>query len=222
MAARYPARARTVRILATSCVTPIASPARTSAASMAFAARVPYCSTTSLYARASPLPPVAGADIVTVEGYQDDAVMAELRAAFNRHHALQCGFCTPGMLATARDIVLRLPGADEATIRHELSGNLCRCTGYMGIVAAIRSVLDARRSAQSDPAPSVPAVGSARAFTSFAVADEALGTAPLQAAPAANDAGAPRTGRAGRASKAALLCRMPSTPYGNSWPTCPR
>ncbi len=115
--------------------------------------------------------------------------MAELRAAFNRHHALQCGFCTPGMLATARDIVLRLPDADEATIRHELSGNLCRCTGYMGIVAAIRSVLDARRSAQSDPAPSVPAVASARAFTGFAVTDEALGTAPLQAAPAANDAG---------------------------------
>ncbi|MGN5477165.1 (2Fe-2S)-binding protein [Cupriavidus basilensis] len=125
-----------------------------------------------------------GADIVTVEGYQDDAVMAELRAAFNRHHALQCGFCTPGMLATARDIVLRLPGRRRG--HHPpraVEAAACRCAGYMGIVAAIRSVLDARRSAQSDPAPSVPAVGSARAFTSFAVADEALGTRPAAGRP---------------------------------------
>ena len=64
-----------------------------------------------------------------------------LRSAFSRHHALQCGYCTPGMLATAYDIVTRLPDADEARIREELSGNLCRCTGYVGIVAAIRDVL---------------------------------------------------------------------------------
>ncbi len=130
-----------------------------------------------------------GADIVTVEGYEDDAVMADLRVAFNRHHALQCGFCTPGMLATARDIVLRLPDADEATIRHELSGNLCRCTGYMGIVAAIRSVLDARRPAQAEPAPRESAPASASAFTGFTVSDEALGTASAQTATAANEAG---------------------------------
>ncbi|TDF64811.1 2Fe-2S iron-sulfur cluster-binding protein [Cupriavidus sp. L7L] len=119
-----------------------------------------------------------GADIVTVEGYEDDAVMADLRAAFNRHHALQCGYCTPGMLATARDIVLRLPDADEATIRHELSGNLCRCTGYMGIVAAIRSVLDARRAAAGVIARHAGAAAAPLPFAGFTVADEALGTQP--------------------------------------------
>lgn len=82
-----------------------------------------------------------GAQVKTVEGYGADPLMAALRAAFSRHHALQCGFCTPGMLATAYDIVRRLPNADEARIREELSGNLCRCTGYAGIVAAIADVL---------------------------------------------------------------------------------
>lgn len=82
-----------------------------------------------------------GSDVTTIEGYDGDAAMGLLRAAFTRHHALQCGFCTPGMLATARDIVLRLPAADEARVRVELAGNLCRCTGYQGIVDAILDVL---------------------------------------------------------------------------------
>jgi carbon-monoxide dehydrogenase small subunit len=86
-----------------------------------------------------------GAEIRTVESFDDDPVMAQLRAAFTAEHALQCGFCTPGMLATARDIVTRLPGADEARIRRELSGNLCRCTGYVGVVRAIARVLAERR-----------------------------------------------------------------------------
>ena len=81
-----------------------------------------------------------GADVVTVEGLGDDPLGRALREAFARHHALQCGFCTPGMLIAAWDIVTRLAPTDEATIRHELSGNLCRCTGYMGIVAAVRDV----------------------------------------------------------------------------------
>ncbi|MBP0636266.1 2Fe-2S iron-sulfur cluster-binding protein [Cupriavidus sp. AcVe19-6a] len=119
-----------------------------------------------------------GADIVTVEGYEDDAVMADLRAAFNRHHALQCGYCTPGMLATARDIVLRLPDADEAVIRHELSGNLCRCTGYMGIVAAIRSVLDARRAAAGVIARHASTATAPMPFAGFTVAEEVLGSQP--------------------------------------------
>jgi carbon-monoxide dehydrogenase small subunit len=85
-----------------------------------------------------------GAEVRTIEGYDDDAVMAELREAFSAKHALQCGYCTPGMLVTARDIVLRLPDADEARIRKELAGNLCRCTGYVGIVQAIESVLAQR------------------------------------------------------------------------------
>jgi aerobic carbon-monoxide dehydrogenase small subunit len=83
----------------------------------------------------------AGSDVRTIESFDDDPVMDMLRCAFSRHHALQCGYCTPGMLATAYDIVTRLPHADEARIREELSGNLCRCTGYIGIVAAIRDVL---------------------------------------------------------------------------------
>jgi carbon-monoxide dehydrogenase small subunit len=87
-----------------------------------------------------------GASVRTIEGFADDPVMAELRAAFTAEHALQCGYCTPGMLVTARDIVMRLPDADEARIRKELSGNLCRCTGYVGIVRAIQRVLAARRS----------------------------------------------------------------------------
>jgi len=86
-----------------------------------------------------------GAEIRTVESFDDDTVMAQLRAAFTAEHALQCGFCTPGMLATARDIVTRLPAADETRIRRELSGNLCRCTGYVGIVRAITRVLAERR-----------------------------------------------------------------------------
>ena len=81
-----------------------------------------------------------GADVVTVEGLGDDSTGRALREAFARHHALQCGFCTPGMLITAWDIVTRLAPTSEAAIRHELSGNLCRCTGYMGIVAAVRDV----------------------------------------------------------------------------------
>ncbi len=70
--------------------------------------------------------------------------MAALRRAFTAKHGLQCGYCTPGMLVTARDIVLRLPEADEARIRKELAGNLCRCTGYQGIVDAILQVLAER------------------------------------------------------------------------------
>ena len=87
-----------------------------------------------------------GARVRTIEGYDGDAVMAELREAFSAEHALQCGYCTPGMLATARDIVLRLPQADEARIRKELAGNLCRCTGYVGIVRAIQRVIAERNA----------------------------------------------------------------------------
>ena len=85
----------------------------------------------------------SGADVRTVEGFAGDPVMAALREAFSRHHGLQCGYCTPGFLATAYDIVTRLPDADEARVREELAGNLCRCTGYTGIVEAIGSVLAA-------------------------------------------------------------------------------
>lgn len=87
-----------------------------------------------------------GTEITTIEGFDDDDPMAQLRQAFHENHALQCGYCTPGMLVAARDIVTRLPDADEDRVRVELAGNLCRCTGYVGIVNAILSVLDKRRA----------------------------------------------------------------------------
>ena len=81
-----------------------------------------------------------GREIRTIEGFDDDPLMAELREAFSREHGVQCGFCTPGMMVTARDIVMRLGDPGEQRVREELAGNLCRCTGYVGIVKAIRSV----------------------------------------------------------------------------------
>jgi len=86
-----------------------------------------------------------GAEVTTIEGLDDDEIVVELRAAFTREHALQCGYCTPGMLIAARDLALRLPAADEREIRIGMSGNLCRCTGYVGIIRAIHSVIAARR-----------------------------------------------------------------------------
>ncbi len=83
-----------------------------------------------------------GRDVRTIEGLDDDVVAAALRAAFTAEHGLQCGYCTPGMIVTARDIVIRRPHLDDDGVRLELSGNLCRCTGYLGIVRAIRGVLD--------------------------------------------------------------------------------
>jgi aerobic-type carbon monoxide dehydrogenase small subunit (CoxS/CutS family) len=79
--------------------------------------------------------------IVTVEGLSEEDGLTPLQTAFRKHHALQCGFCTPGMLTTAHALLTDEPGADEARIRSVLSGNLCRCTGYIPIVGA---VLEAR------------------------------------------------------------------------------
>jgi carbon-monoxide dehydrogenase small subunit len=98
-----------------------------------------------------------GAEITTVEGLQDDSVTAALRRAFSEEHGLQCGYCTPGMLVTARDIVMRLPNADRARICAELSGNLCRCTGYVGIVRAVSRALEERRRGEIPDAAYSPA-----------------------------------------------------------------
>lgn len=87
-----------------------------------------------------------GRSVTTIEGLDEDEMATRLRLAFTAEHALQCGFCTPGMLISARDVVQRLPDADDARIRAEMSGNLCRCTGYVGIVKAIRRVLDERKA----------------------------------------------------------------------------
>ena len=97
-----------------------------------------------------------GGSITTIEGFDDDALMDELRVAFSRHHALQCGFCTPGMLITARDIILRLGETSAARIREELSGNLCRCTGYVGIVEAVEQV--SKGKVARDPKAPVAAI----------------------------------------------------------------
>jgi carbon-monoxide dehydrogenase small subunit len=94
-----------------------------------------------------------GARVTTIEGLDDDEITTELRTAFSHEHALQCGYCTPGMLISARDLVLRLDTADERSIRVGLSGNLCRCTGYVGIVRAVRSVIEQRRKRDILPIP---------------------------------------------------------------------
>jgi carbon-monoxide dehydrogenase small subunit len=85
-----------------------------------------------------------GAEVQTVEGLADGAEMHPLQAAFWEHHGLQCGFCTPGMLITASELLERNPQPDEAEIRDALSGNLCRCTGYQHIVDAIQDVAGGR------------------------------------------------------------------------------
>ncbi len=78
-----------------------------------------------------------GADVVTIEGLAKDGKLHPMQASFKENHGLQCGFCTPGMVMAGIDIRRRHPKADEQTVRHELEGNLCRCTGYHNIVKAI-------------------------------------------------------------------------------------
>ena len=82
---------------------------------------------------------VDGADIVTVEGLGSRDQLNALQSEFREKHGLQCGFCTPGMLITGMDLLKKYPLANDEEIREGLSGNLCRCTGYQNIVAAIRA-----------------------------------------------------------------------------------
>ena len=88
-----------------------------------------------------------GTSVTTVEGLPQTGTAEELRAAFTRHNALQCGYCTPGMLATALEYVEQGGPADRAAIREHLSGNYCRCTGYQSIVDAICDVIEGRAEA---------------------------------------------------------------------------
>jgi carbon-monoxide dehydrogenase small subunit len=90
-----------------------------------------------------------GSKVVTIEGLSNDEALTPLQASFRRHHALQCGFCTPGMITTAHALLSEEPDCDADRVREVLSGNICRCTGYISIVEA---VLDAR-SAYKKPAP---------------------------------------------------------------------
>ena len=80
-----------------------------------------------------------GAELMTVEGLARDRELHPLQQAFREHHALQCGFCTPGMLMTATDLMNKYALASDEEIRRGLSGNLCRCTGYQHIVDAVRA-----------------------------------------------------------------------------------
>ena len=83
-----------------------------------------------------------GCEVRTLEGLKDDPLMVVLKEAFHEKHGLQCGFCTPGMLISSHDLLRRKPQLDEEQIRIAMSGNLCRCTGYQGIVRSIKAAAD--------------------------------------------------------------------------------
>jgi carbon-monoxide dehydrogenase small subunit len=86
-----------------------------------------------------------GAKVTTIEGLAADGKLHPMQEAFREHHALQCGFCTPGMIMSAIDLVKRNPNPNEETVRHELEGNICRCTGYHNIVKAVMAGAQAMR-----------------------------------------------------------------------------
>lgn len=87
----------------------------------------------------------ADAEVLTLEGLQDE-LASRLREAFNAHHALQCGFCTPGVFVAAYELLSGEGPFDEATVRTRMAGNICRCTGYQGIINAICDVAEQRVS----------------------------------------------------------------------------
>ena len=86
-----------------------------------------------------------GREVVTVEGLEQDGSLHPLQEGFHQEHGLQCGFCTPGMLMTGRALLERTPNPSEAEIRQAISGNLCRCTGYVNIVKSIEYAADKLR-----------------------------------------------------------------------------
>ena len=90
---------------------------------------------------------VDGADVTTIEGVASGGQLHPMQEAFREHHGLQCGYCTPGMIMSALDLVNRNPDPDDHEIREWLEGNLCRCTGYQNIVRAIRAGAEAMREA---------------------------------------------------------------------------
>ncbi len=86
-----------------------------------------------------------GATVTTIEGLAANGKLHPMQEAFRENHALQCGFCTPGMIMSAVDLVKRNPNPSEETVRHELEGNICRCTGYHNIVKAVMAGAQAMR-----------------------------------------------------------------------------
>ena len=93
-----------------------------------------------------------GGQVTTVEGMATNGDLHPIQAAFWEQHGLQCGFCTPGMIMTAADLLARNPDPSDDEIRHAIEGNICRCTGYQNIVAAIRAAAAANRNAGAVPA----------------------------------------------------------------------
>ena len=86
-----------------------------------------------------------GRNVTTIEGLAKDGELHPMQAAFQEHHGLQCGFCTPGMIMSSTDLCSRNPDPSEHDVRHWLEGNLCRCTGYHNIVKAVRAGADAMK-----------------------------------------------------------------------------
>ena len=93
-----------------------------------------------------------GAEVTTIEGLGEEGALHPLQEAFWEHHGLQCGYCTPGMIMAAADLLARTPEPSEDEIREALAGNLCRCTGYQNIVEAVSSAAGQTRAAQAEPA----------------------------------------------------------------------
>jgi 2-furoyl-CoA dehydrogenase 2Fe-2S iron sulfur subunit len=94
---------------------------------------------------------VEGRRVDTVEGLAPDQTLGDLQQAFQRHHALQCGFCTAGILMSCADYLKRVPDPSETEVREMLSGHLCRCTGYTPIVAAVLDVAARRNAGKKEP-----------------------------------------------------------------------
>jgi len=100
-----------------------------------------------------------GAELTTVEGLAKGGVMDPIQVGFHEEHGLQCGFCTPGMLLVGSALLDRNPDPTEEQIRWAISGNLCRCTGYMNIVKSIQKAGELRRAAAAAPAAEAVAAG---------------------------------------------------------------
>ena len=153
------------------------------------------------------------AKVTTIEGLDEDEIAGELRAAFTTHHALQCGYCSPGMIVSARDVVLRMEAPTEHEIRVAMSGNLCRCTGYVGIVRAIQSVISGRRERGVAAVP-----GGGRELLGPAGSGRAGEMREAPAAPVASAASraAPRTVAGGAAVRVEADWR-PQVEFGQSF-----
>jgi carbon-monoxide dehydrogenase small subunit len=93
-----------------------------------------------------------GAEVTTIEGMGEEDALHPLQEAFWEHHGLQCGYCTPGMIMAAADLLARTPDPSEHDIREALAGNLCRCTGYQNIVKAVQAAAGETRGAAAQPA----------------------------------------------------------------------